>query len=166
MRLRTLADRLIRLSAFIGAAGLLIEMGIILVDVIGRMFGSPLYGSQDLSTMAMVIVVFGGMAICDRNGGHIAIDLFESRFPPGFNHLMDVVSALLGASIFAMIAWTVYESAKLSLMLNLSTNLLNLPKAWFQWALCGFALITSFGMALRAIELAFNHRNIHQEAKL
>ena len=141
-------------------------MLIILVDVIGRAFGSPLYGSQDLSTMTMVIVVFGGMAICDRNAGHIAIDLFEHRFPGLFNHVMNIVSALLGAIAFAMIAWTVYDSSKLSLMLNLSTNLLNLPKAWFQWALCGFAALTSLAMALRAIELAFSHRDIHKEAKL
>ena len=42
------ADRLIRLSAFIGTLALLTEVLIILVDVIGRAFGAPLYGSQDL----------------------------------------------------------------------------------------------------------------------
>ena len=40
----------------------------ILYDVIGRALGSPLYGSQDLVTMTMIILVFGGMAICDRRG--------------------------------------------------------------------------------------------------
>ncbi len=45
-------------------------------------------------------------------------------------------------------------------MLNLSTNLLYLPKAWFQWALCGFALLTAFGMALRAIEIVFYRRDV------
>lgn len=153
-RLRTAADRLINLSAVIGAAGLLTEMAVILVDVIGRAAGYPLYGSQDMTTMIMVIVVFGGMAICDRTGGHIAIDIFERRFPAGFNRLVDTASAALGALIFVMIAWTVYESAKLSLMLNLSTNLLDLPKAWFQWVLCGFAVLTALAMALRALELA------------
>ena len=161
-----MADRLISLSAIFGSAGLLIEMMIILVDVVGRTVGYPLYGSQDLVTMTMVIVVFGGMAICDSKGGHIAIDLFEHHFPDFFNRLIDAVSALIGAVIFAMIAWTVYESAKLSVMLNLSTNLLNLQKSWFQWALCGFSLITSFGMLLRAIELGFAERDRHAEESI
>jgi TRAP-type C4-dicarboxylate transport system permease small subunit len=157
---RIIADRLIGLSATIGAAGLLLEVIIILVDVIGRAFHKPLFGSQDLITMTMVIVVFGAMAICDRRGGNIAIDVFEHMFPDRFNRAMDIISALVGAAIFAMIAWTVLDSAKLSIMLNLSTNLLNLPKAWFQWALAAFAILTAAGMLLRALELAVSGRDV------
>lgn len=158
--LRKFADRLINLAAMIGSIGLLAEVIIILIDVIGRAYGKPLFGSQDLVTMTMVIVVFGGMAICDRQGGHIAIDILQHIFPAGFNRAIEVISALLGAVIFAMIAWTVLESAKLSLMLNLSTNLLNLPKAWFQWALCAFSVLTAFAMLLRAVEMMGRQRGV------
>lgn len=158
--LRALADRLIGLSATIAAIGLLLEVAVILVDVLGRAFGRPLYGSQDLITMTMVVVVFGAMALRDRDGGHIAVDLFEHYFSPGFNRAIDIVAAALGAVIFLALAWAVWESAKLSVMLNLSTNLLYLPKVWFQWALCSFAVLTAFGMALRAVEIAFYRRDV------
>lgn len=158
--LRTVADGLIGLSAAIGAAALIVEVGVILVDVIGRALGHPLFGSQDLITMTMVLLVFGGMALCDRKGGHISVDLLERRFPRIVNRVIDIVSAALGAVIFVFIAWAVWESGKLSQMLNLSTNLLKLPKVWFQWALCGFALLTAFGMALRALELALSGRDL------
>jgi len=166
LKLRNSADRLISLSATIGSIGLIVEVGIILVDVIGRAFGSPLYGSQDLVTMTMVLLVFGGMALCDRRGGHIAVDIFERKFPDWLNKMIDIFSALLGAFIFIMIAWTVYESSQLSVMLNLSTNLLRLPKSIFQWALCGLALLTAFAMLLRAAELTFSNRDIRQEGEL
>lgn len=156
--LRRIVDRLIGLSTIIGSAGLMAEVVIILIDVIGRALGRPLFGSQDLITMTMVFVVFGGMAVCDRVGGHIAIDVFERMLPARFNRFVDVASALLGSAIFAMIAWTVIDSAKLSVMLNLSTNLLNLPKAWFQWALASFAVLTALAMALRAVETAAGGR--------
>ncbi len=158
--IRTFADRLITLSATIGAIALIFEVCVILVDVIGRAFGHPLFGSQDLVTMTMAIIVFGGMAICDRMGGHIAVDLFEKSFPAAMNRVIDIASALIGAVIFFAIAYAVYESAKLSVMLNLSTNLLRLPKAWFQWALVGFSVVTALGMLLRAAELAFQRRDI------
>ena len=161
--IRKLADRLIGLSAAIGALGLIAETVIILVDVIGRALGRPLYGSQDLITMVMVILVFGAMALTDRKGGHIAVDLFERYYPAWLNHLIDILSALIGAVIFAAIAYAVYESAKISVMLNLSTNLLRLPKVWFQYALSGFALLTALGMLLRAVELAFSRRDIRKE---
>ena len=162
--LRRAADILIGLAAALGAFGLLVEVGVILADVIGRAVGHPLFGAHDLVTMTMVVLVFGGMALCDRTGGHIAVDLFERRFPARMNRIVDVLSALLGAMIFVMIAWAVWESAKLSQMLNLSTNLLLLPKAWFQWALIGFALLTALGMALRAAELALSGRDVRREA--
>lgn len=161
--IRTLADRLIWLAATIGIIGIFAEVVVILVDVIGRGFGSPLYGSQDIVTMVLVIVVFGGMALCDRQGGHIGVDLFEHRFPDWLNRWLDIASAVIGAVIFVMIAWAVWDSAKLSQMLNLSTNLMRWPKAWFQWALCGFALIAAAGMALRAVELIVLRRDVRRE---
>ena len=158
-------DRLIGLSAAIAALALLAEVIVILIDVVGRAFGNPLYGSQDLITSGMVILVFGAMAVCDRGGGHIAVDLFERYFPPAMNKAIDVISAALGAVIFVALAWAVWESSKLSVMLNLSTNLLYIPKAWTQWALIAFALLTSVSMALRAIEIAFRDIHIRKDQK-
>lgn len=162
-RTRRIADRLIGLSASIGVLAIFVEVGVILVDVVGRAFGAPLFGSQDIITMTMVIVVFGGMALCDRTGGHIGVDLLESRFPGVVNRVIDIAAALLGAVIFVFIAWAVWESSKLSQMLNLSTNLLRLPKAWFQGALVGFALLSAAGLLLRAAELALQGRDIRAE---
>ena len=161
--LRTWADRLIGLSATIGALGLLVEVAVILTDVIGRAFGYPQYGSQDMITMAMVILVFGGMAMCDRDGGHIAVDIFEPRYPSWLNRFIDIFAAALGAIIFVFIAWAILESAKLSVMLNLSTNLLRLPKAWFQWGLAGLSIVTALGMLLRAVELSLSGRDVRIE---
>lgn len=159
---RKLADRLISLSAALGALGLIVEVVILLADVIGRAFGSPIYGSQDMITMTMVIVVFGAMALCDRQGGHIAVDLFERSYPAWMNRLIDIFSALLGAVIFVGIAYAVNESAKISTMLNLSTNLLRLPKDIFQHCLSILALLTAAGMSLRAVELILSGRDIRK----
>jgi TRAP-type C4-dicarboxylate transport system permease small subunit len=162
--IRALADRLIGLFATIGIIGIFAQVAVIVTDVIGRAFGAPLYGSQDMVTMVLVIVVFGGMALCDRKGGHIGVDLLEHWFPDWLNRAIDIAAALLGALIFTMIAIAVWESAKLSQMLNLSTNLMRWPKAWFQWALCGFALMAAAGMILRAVELTFLRRDVRREA--
>ena len=112
--------------------------------------------------MTMVIVVFGAMALCDRQGGHISVDLFERSYPELMNRVIDILSALLGAVIFLGIAYAVNESAKISTMLNLSTNLLRLPKDLFQNGLSIFALLTSVGMALRAVELPLSGRGIRK----
>ena len=43
------------------------------------------------------------------------------------------------------------------------TNIIQLPKAWFQWALCGFSLLTAAGMGLRAVELILSGRDVRAE---
>ena len=151
--LRKIADSLIGLSATIGGIGLVFEVVLILSDVVLRFFGAPIKGAQDLSEMSMTIVVFGGMALCDKIGGHVAVDIFENSFPNWLNHFANIISAFIGALIFACLAWTIYESAKLSIMLNLATNIISLPKCYFQWAVSIFSAITAFAMLLRGIEL-------------
>lgn len=159
---RALTDRLIGLSAMLGMLGLLFVVGIVLVDVIGRAFGNPLYGSLDMTTMTFVVVVFCGMALCDQQGGHISVDLFERFFPPRLNHLIDIVVDLLGGAIFLTMAYAVMKTAQLSAMLNLKTNLLGLPLAWFQWLLVVLAILTGAAVLLRALDLMLSGRSFRQ----
>ena len=150
---RKFVDSLIALSATIGGIGLFFEVILILTDVVMRFFGSPVNGAQDMSQMAMTIVVFGGMALCDKVGGHIAVDILENTYPNWLNYFVNIVSCFLGAAIFACLAWTIYESAKLSMMLNLATNIISLPKQYFQWAVSFFSAVTAIAMLLRGIEM-------------
>ncbi|WP_028035269.1 TRAP transporter small permease [Chelativorans sp. J32] len=164
--LRSVVDRLIGLSNILGSVALALVTIVILIDVIGRYFGAPLRGAQDIGQMGMVIIVFGGMAYCGRHGGHIAIDIFENAFPPRMNRVIDICVAFLGVVLFGAVAWKVIQSAQLSLMLNLATNIIQLPKAWFQWALAGFSILTALGMFLRGLELILreDRRAEHKEA--
>ncbi|MCB1389795.1 MAG: TRAP transporter small permease [Rhodobacteraceae bacterium] len=154
--LRTLdniAGRVIALSAILGTLGLIAEVVVILIDVTGRYFGSPLRGAQDVTQMAMVVLVFGGMALCDRQGGHIAVDLFERSMPDWLIRVTDFLAATSGALIFLGIAWQMWKSAAISRMLHLATNIIYLPKDWFQYYIIACSIITAFGMTLRAVSL-------------
>ena len=148
------ADGLIGLSAFIGTLGLIVGVLDILVDVIGREFGFPLTGARDISQMAMLTMVFGGMALADRTLSHISVDIFEGVFSAGFNRLTQVIAPAVGAIVFLMMAKTMWDAANLSRLLHLSTNILYLPKAWFQYLAMVMSLITALAMVLRAIETA------------
>lgn len=151
--LDTFAGRAIALSAMLGTVGLIAEVVVILIDVAGRYFGAPLTGAQDVTQMAMVVLVFGGMALCDRQGGHIAVDLFERSMPDWLIRLTDFLAAVSGALIFAGIAWQMWKSAAISQMLHLATNIIYLPKDWFQYYIVVCSVITAFGMVLRAVSL-------------
>lgn len=150
---RRLVDFLVDAAAAIAALALVVLMGVVVVDVIGRFFGSPLRGAQDIVKMTFIFIVFGGMAFCDRIGGHVAVDLFESKFPKRLNHGFSIFAALLGAVIFGLIAWQIWEASKISLMLNSATNILKLPRAPFQYCIIAFAILTSAAMLFKAVFL-------------
>lgn len=153
-RLDRAVDGLSSLSGLLGGLALLAALAVVVVDVVGRAFGAPLYGARDIVQMAGVFVVFGGMAVCHRRGGHIAVDLLENVFGAGLNRFLLVLGEVLGAAIFALIAWQVWEAAKLALLLKMSTNLLYLPRGPFLYAMLGFSVVTALSMLLRATRYA------------
>lgn len=163
---RRVVDRLVDAAAAVAALALVVLMVVVVVDVIGRFFGSPLRGAQDIVKMAFIFIVFGGMAFCDRIGGHVAVDLLEDKFPKTLNFWFSVFAALVGAVIFALIAWQVWEASKISIMLNSATNILKLPRVPFQYCIIAFAVLTSASMALRALLMRFEdagHSSLEEE---
>ena len=103
------------------------------------------------------------MSLCDRRGGHVSVDLFEPFLPQILNRSINAFSAFLGAVIFFALAWAVYDSSRISIMLNLSTNLLELPKAWFQYLLCFFAVTTGLAMLLRSVEISVMNVDVRHQ---
>ena len=159
-----IAARATALAAVLGTIGLIAEVVVILIDVTGRSFGAPLTGAQDITQMSMLVLVFGGMALCDRQGGHIAVDVFERAFPGWLIRLGDLAAALVGAAIFAGVAYNMWFSARMSVMLHQSTNILYLPFAWFKYYIVATSAITAFGMALRFLVLLTGGRVVRETA--
>lgn len=143
------ADVLARICAALSGAVLLGVTLMLLVDVAGRAFGHPLFGAQDVAEMAMVVITFGVVALLDRTGGQIRVDLMKPVMRPWLNRLSGRVSAVLGLAIYLVLAWTLWDGAKLSQLLMLNSNILGLPRAPFQYAMAAFALIAALSAALR-----------------
>lgn len=163
-QLRWVSDWLTNLSALLGAAGLLVALGVTTVDVVGRAFGAPFYGARDIVSMAGVFVVFGGMALAHRKGAHIVVDLLERKFPPRLNRVLTFLGHALGAVVFVLIAWQLWAMVELARLLRMSTNLLYLPRAPFLMAMTALAAICALSMVLGAVESAIGAKSDKERA--
>lgn len=152
-------DGLVSLSSIVGTLALIFIIIVTLVDVTGRLFGVPLSGAQDLSEMTMVVVVFGGMALCDKQGGNISVDIFEDKFSEKMNYCLNIIGWLIGCAIFSAIGYTMIGAAEMSRLLNLSSNILGLPKEPFQYAVAFFAFLTALAMFARVVTAFLNPWN-------
>jgi len=75
-------------------------------DVIGRFFFSrPITGAYELSTMMMGAIVLLGWAYTQRQGGHVAVELFYNKFPPLFKRAAALFSQILSLGLFAIITY-------------------------------------------------------------
>ncbi|ARO15653.1 hypothetical protein BVG79_02313 [Ketogulonicigenium robustum] len=139
------------LCARIAGAGLLLIAALLLVDVVGRAIGRPLFGAQEVTEMVMVVVIFGSVALLDHRGGQIRVDLFAGAMSPAVAALADRLAAFLALALWATLAWATIQAAQLSQMFGLKSNILGVPKAPFQYALAAFAAIGAVGALLRLV---------------
>lgn len=152
---RRFADLLNTAASVVGGLALASGLLVIFYDVVARAFGHPLKGSPDIVQMSFVLIVFGSVPMCERLGGNVKMDLFEPFFSPRLNRVFDFIGTVIGAVVFVLIAWRMWASAQLSIMLDLATNVLRIPKMPFQMAVVAFCLIVAFSMIVHLAEMIF-----------
>lgn len=103
-------ERLLAISTHVaaGAAGIIIifMMLVSIVDVVGRyFFNAPLASAYELVQFSMVLIVFGGLALCGYVGGHVSINLLGALLNRPFGRWIKAIVHACGAVLFALIAW-------------------------------------------------------------
>jgi len=85
---------------------------VVCADVIGRVvFNSPLQGTPEMVSSAIVIICFMQAPSAIRSGGMIHMDFVVIHLPARWQSWFAALSALLGAAFFAFILWGGYDPA-------------------------------------------------------
>ena len=85
---------------------------IVCTDVIGRyFFNSPLKGTPELVSMAIVIIAYLQASYAIRSGGMIAVDAFYVSYPTRMKSLVSMIGSILGIFLFAMICYGAFHGA-------------------------------------------------------
>lgn len=88
-------------------------MAITVYNVVGRwLFNAPLAGTVELTEVAMVGIVYLGLAHAQQRDSHITVDLLHQRLGRRWRAVLDAVAAAVGAVIVALIAWRLYAYAE------------------------------------------------------
>ena len=96
-----------RWLGYLGMAFLIGLMAMVVLEVVSRyVFGNPIMGYIDIMRMMMAVMVFLTLAYCQREGGHIRMELFMTRVLKGGRryHLVEFSHLLLSLAGFGAIA--------------------------------------------------------------
>jgi TRAP-type C4-dicarboxylate transport system permease small subunit len=79
---------------------------VVVVDVIGRVgFNSPLKGTPEMVSIAIVMICFLQAGYAIRSGGMISVDFLQQRMGPAAQRIVATIGALLGAAFFGLVCW-------------------------------------------------------------
>jgi TRAP-type C4-dicarboxylate transport system permease small subunit len=112
----------------IGAACLMGMTLLTCVDVVGRFFRHPVFGSVELVTVMATIAVAAAMPFTHKEQGHIGVEILVRLLSPKKQCITDIFTGVLSLILFAIVTWrmTTYaadirESGEVSLNLQLPT---------------------------------------------
>lgn len=85
---------------------------VVCTDVGGRyFFNTPLKGTPELVSMAIVIIAYLQACYAIRSGGMIAVDAFYVSYPTRLKSLVSMIGSILGVCLFALICFGSVERA-------------------------------------------------------
>lgn len=99
--------------AIIGAAGLVALVGVTVVAVIARYFlRDPIFGIEDVSSLALAVFVAAAIAFGARHNSHIAVNILSALGGRRVTRITDVIVRLLGAGIVGYAAFALFDKGR------------------------------------------------------
>lgn len=104
----SIQDRLSWLLRYVGALALTAMMLLTVVDVIGRFFKHPVFGSVELVGFLAVITAAAALPHTYKVNGHVGVEIFVRLLPQKVRLMIQVVTRLLSLVLFSVIAWQMF----------------------------------------------------------
>ena len=105
-------NKLSDILKLIGAVALTVMMMLTVVDVIGRFFKSPIFGSVELVGFLATIVVAAALPYTYKMDGHVGVEILVRLLPDKPQIWIDIVTRTLTLVLFILITWQMFLYAE------------------------------------------------------
>ncbi|HOZ47909.1 MAG TPA: TRAP transporter small permease [Candidatus Hydrogenedentes bacterium] len=135
------------LLSVVAGLGVLTMMVVTCLDVILRLFGSPLIGAYDIVRLAGAVTIACALPYTTAVKGHVAIEFFFQMLSRRGRILVDTLARSIGMGLFGLLAWqsVVYGNGIKSS--GQVTATLQIPLFWLPYVLalcCGVVVLVIF----------------------
>ncbi|MFU8768743.1 MAG: TRAP transporter small permease [Desulfotignum sp.] len=96
----------------IGAVALTTMMMLTVVDVIGRFFKSPIFGSVELVGFLATIVVASALPYTYKVDGHVGVEILVRLLSDKTQTLIDIFTRTITLILFILITWQMFLYAE------------------------------------------------------
>ena len=150
--LERLGDGIAQLCLWLGAAALLVIVGINGFNVVGRyIFGSALEWAEEAMQYLMVFIVFAGGTVISWRGMHMRIEALMDRVSPPLRRAAVYGSAVGGIALLLIIANASFEIVSMLYGFDQRSDALHLPMWIPQSCVTGGFILFAVTMLLRLL---------------
>lgn len=147
-----LVERVIRWWTIVGVTVLIGLLGVVVVNVFGRMVGRPVPGTYELVEVLGAIGIAGVLGYTAILGRHIGVDIFVRHLPQKAQGLLLRGVNLVSAAVLGIVAWRLLAIAQRSLEEKATTDILSVPLGWVYYFVGISFILTSLAFLIRAIK--------------
>ncbi len=122
---------ILHIMKIIGAACLVGMMFLTCIDVVGRLFGHPIFGSVELVGFMATLAVAMAMPYTHQVKGHIGVEILWQMFSKRARAICDIFTGVLSLAVFALVTWrmavyakTMQKSGEVSMNLELPEHVI------------------------------------------
>lgn len=101
-------DRLSEVLRVVGAVALAGMMLLTVVDVIGRFFKHPIFGSVELVGFLAVIAIAAALPYTDKMDGHVGVEILVRLMPERYQLWIHLITRILSLGLFCLITWQMF----------------------------------------------------------
>jgi len=101
-------DRFSSLLRGVGAIALTCMMLLTVVDVIGRYFKYPIFGSVEFVGFLATIVVAAALPYTYEGNGHVGVEILVRMFSKKTQLIIDLFTRTLSLALFCIITWQMF----------------------------------------------------------
>ncbi len=95
-----------RVFSGIGVGILILMVLLILAEILARrVLNEPIAGTFELTSLALILVVFLTLAYCAAKGGHIEMEILTVRFPKRLRAIIDSLMRILTTVMLGVATW-------------------------------------------------------------
>ncbi len=96
----------------ISAISLASMMFLTFVDVVGRKFGSPIFGSVEIVGFLAIITIAGALPYTHKIDGHVGVEILVRLLPDKAQTTIKIITQSLTLVLFGLATWQMYLYAQ------------------------------------------------------
>lgn len=138
--------------AVTGGVALLLLLGVTVAEVVARhLFGAPLLGAEDLTSMGLTVLVAAAVVCAAQEGTHVSVELIRHFAGSGVTRAADGIARILGAAAAAVTAVALFANGSCGIECGEVTGTIAIVHTPFYYALGACMATCSLLIASRLV---------------